>query len=210
MIGETRGETRTSNTAVLLLASLWIGAWIVAGSLVLIALPRWMGLKGTQRELRAKPRSQATDFGNGRLLTITIESAYYKDDLSFDQRGLHLIARRPDPPTGLLKRLGHTEPKVLGAGPLTVKGRKVYYQALLEEPERMKRPMQLISTTALVDCRNQLVTTVTLSQTIPTNGLPIGPGADMRGTPADPQFVSDELELSSEQLCTGAVTPANR
>jgi hypothetical protein len=55
----------------------------------------------------------------------------------------------------------------------------------------------------LVDCfERDLTGQLTLSLPVPAGGRPVGVGADMRGTPADPQFIADELELSSAQLCT--------
>jgi hypothetical protein len=182
-----------------------VGACAIAGTLIVFSL-LFMKLRDLRHVSGGPPppsRTQVTDYGSGGMLAMTIGSGMGFPGSSFEDRGRRLMARRFDPPTALLRSLGFVRSTViLGAGSLSVKGRQAYYQALLQELPRPDGTVHVISTTVLVDCPERGVTgAVALTLRVP-RGRPVGAGADLRGTPADPQFLADELELSSAQLCT--------
>jgi len=149
------------------------------------------------------PRTQVTDYGTSGTLTMALGSGNGFPGRSFEDRGQRLLARHFGPPTERLKALGFVQPPViLGRGLLSVKGRKAYYEALLFELPRPGGTEHTISTEVLIDCVERGATgAVSLALHVPRN-RPVGAGADLRGTPADPQFLTDTLELSSAQLCT--------
>jgi hypothetical protein len=191
-----------------LVIAVMVGSFVIAGTLSVSILLLWQlrhpgHAPGGSPPPLPPPRIQVTDYGSGGTLTMTIGSGMGFPGGSFEDRGRRLMARRFSPPTPLLRSVGVVQPTViLGAGPLSVKGRKAYYQALLHELPRPGGAARLLSTTMLVDCPERGATgAVVLSLRVPAN-RPVGAGADLRGTPADPQFLADELELSSAQLCT--------
>jgi hypothetical protein len=200
-------ERATESTRV----SPWLAIGVTVGCLVIAAAVGVAVLSFFKlRELRRAPggpppapRTQVTDYGSNVRQTTAFMSGMSFPGSSFEDRGRRLVTRRFGSPTALLRSFGFKRPaEVLGAGSLSIKGRKVYYQALLLEVPRPGGPQHLISTAVLVDCHERGATgAVAMSLRVPRD-RPVGPGADLRGTPADPQYLQDSLELSSEQLCT--------
>jgi hypothetical protein len=175
---------------------------LVAGTLLVQRIAHLRRAPTSQAPAWSPARTQVTDYASGGMLTIAFRSGNDFPGGSFEDRGQRLVARHFDPPTARLKALGFVKPTViLGGGSLSIKGRKAYYQALLHELPRPGGTEHMISTVVLVDCPERGATgAVSLSLRVP-RGRPVGAGADLRGTPADPQFLTDELELSSAELC---------
>jgi len=148
-------------------------------------------------------RTQVTDFGGNGVLTIAFGSGMGFPGATFEERGRRLMAKRFGSAAAPSRSLGLVRPPViLGAGPLSIKGRKAYYHSFLREFPRPGGAVHLINATVLVDCPERGATGVVVLSLRAPPGRQVGAGADLRGTPADPQFLTGELELSSAQLCT--------
>jgi hypothetical protein len=190
--------------------SRWIAFGIAVGVLIIGAalivflfFLSWRVLRRAAGWSPSPPFSQAADYGRNGVLTIRMGSGMAFPGGTFEDRGRRLVTRRLGLAADPWKALGLARPPViLGAGPLPLSGRKAYYQAVLQELPRLGGAVHLISTIVLVDCPERGATgAVTLSLRAPPS-RPVGAGADLRGTPADPQFLTDTLELSSANLCT--------